>query len=222
MFQRVLVPLDGSDESASALPHAMAAARSLGAEIRLFHVLSSAPAGETTITDPVQWRFRRAKAAGYLARLEDQLRRQGHRVEREIAEGEPAGEIQTAVRRWPADLLVMSSYGGGGSRGAPHGSTTLKVLGAVGTSVLVVPGRGSREAELHPVRYRKIMVPLDCSPGAEAALGLAAALTGEGPAEILIAHVVPVPELIHGATPLDSRDLQMREQIVARNRRISF
>ncbi|MFV1960061.1 MAG: universal stress protein [Planctomycetota bacterium] len=221
MLQRILVPLDGSVFADQALPHALAVARALDGRLLLLHVLEATPEDHAAIVDPVDWRFRRTRARRKLERTADDLGADGFTVETRLAEGLAADEIVQAARDWPADLLVLTSYGRRGCRPGPQGSTTTKVVAQGRTSVLVVPPASSPalEALARPATYRRILVALDGSPPGDAALGLAHALARPGPAEILLAHVVPVPELIHGATPLAGGDILMREEVVSRNRR---
>ncbi len=222
MLHRILVPLDGSVFSSQALPYALAVARALGSRLCLLHVLEAAPEEHAAIVDPLNWRFRRRHAHHRLERTVEAVQAQGFQVESRLTEGEAADEIIAVARDWPADLLVVSSFGQHGRRPAPQGGTTAQVVARGLTSVLVVPPRPSDpsgETSVHEATYRKILVPLDGSPLGDAAVGLAHTLAGKGPAEILLAHAVPVPELIHGPTPLVAGDLLMREEVVSRNRR---
>ena len=54
-YKKILLPLDGSDFAAKALPHAEAVARSMGAELILLQVIpaSDVPAGDPAIS-PVE------------------------------------------------------------------------------------------------------------------------------------------------------------------------
>jgi nucleotide-binding universal stress UspA family protein len=51
MFQRILVPLDGSPESNAALPAARTIAHATGASVYLLHVLESAEASANAATE---------------------------------------------------------------------------------------------------------------------------------------------------------------------------
>lgn len=221
MLKRILVPLDGSGVSASALPHALAVAESFDGQLRLLGVVSAATRDKASITDPVEWRFRRTKALNYFGRIAAVIRAQGFEVDSQLVEGEPAGEIVTAAHNWPADLLVMSAHGSGDSGLSSLGDTTARVMKRVGNSVLIVPAGSPEDTLPRPIRYQKIMVPLDGSPGDDTTLGSVTAFAKADPLEVLLAHVVPVPEMLHSAIPLNAEDLSMREHVTARNRRLA-
>ena len=68
-IRRVLVPLDGSITSESILPHARCLSASLGASMRLLHVLEHGRAAGGTLGDSVEWRLHRAGARSYLERV---------------------------------------------------------------------------------------------------------------------------------------------------------
>src|SRR3546814_8945346 len=59
--------------------------------------------------------------------------------------------------------------------------------------------------------YQRILVPLDGSRWAESVLPLAARIARAANAEILLAHVVPAPEMIE-ARPLEMEDKERSEE----------
>jgi nucleotide-binding universal stress UspA family protein len=61
-------------------------------------------------------------------------------------------------------------------------------------------------------------VPLDCSPRAECVLPLATALARAHNAELILAHVVPEPEIPRRLSP-SAEDLAVASQLTERNRR---
>jgi nucleotide-binding universal stress UspA family protein len=65
-----------------------------------------------------------------------------------------------------------------------------------------------------------VLVPVDGSPRAENVLPLAKRIARAQGAELLLAHVIPVPELTE-IGPLDAEDLELRERLVRRNERVA-
>src|SRR3546814_15560227 len=61
--------------------------------------------------------------------------------------------------------------------------------------------------------YQRILVPLDGSRWAESVLPLAARIARAANAEILLAHVVPAPEMIE-ARPLEMEDKELRQSLI--------
>jgi nucleotide-binding universal stress UspA family protein len=75
MFNKILVPLDGSVLAECVLPHAGALARSSGAEVILLRVLEqNIPPDQARPVDPLSWRFRQVEAKAYLEGVDQRLR----------------------------------------------------------------------------------------------------------------------------------------------------
>lgn len=123
---RVLVPLDGSDFSLRALPHAAALAKLFEAEILLLHV--SGPE-ETP----------RPRAEAVLERAAAQLAGRGLGMDIRVRKGDPASEILEACRSESADAIAMATHGRSGLSRWTLGSVTEKVLRAAEVPLLVTP-----------------------------------------------------------------------------------
>jgi nucleotide-binding universal stress UspA family protein len=91
------------------------------------------------------------------------------------------------------------------------GSVARKIIADGRVSVLVVP----IEPAPNP-RVRTIAVALDCSPRAECVLPLATRLAISTDAQLVLAHVVPEPDLPH-RLPTSARDRELAEELTARN-----
>ncbi|HEX7556037.1 MAG TPA: universal stress protein, partial [Leptolinea sp.] len=67
MFNRILVPLDGSTLAERAIPHAEQFARIFGASITLLQVLEPTSYHENPkAVDPLSWQIRKAEADVYM------------------------------------------------------------------------------------------------------------------------------------------------------------
>jgi nucleotide-binding universal stress UspA family protein len=91
------------------------------------------------------------------------------------------------------------------------------VVARTRTSVLVVPAHAAEGQRIGDVRLRRILVPLDCSPRAECILPLATALARAHDAEMILAHVVPEPEMPRRLPP-SVEDVAVASQLTERNR----
>ena len=84
MYQRILVPLDGSTMSEAVLPHAEKLARALNVEIVLLHVdVSPAPIfepHESPLAQPEEVKVMHADEKNYLKTVCAKLEREGLRV----------------------------------------------------------------------------------------------------------------------------------------------
>jgi nucleotide-binding universal stress UspA family protein len=195
MFTRLLVPLDGSTLAESSLPAAVEVGRRLGAQIILYHALErGAPAtvhGERHLTDP-------AEAERYLGGVAGWFAGQGLTAAPRVdaSADDVATRIAAAASRESADLIVLCTHGSGGLRGLLFGRVAQQVLQRGTVPVLLVPPSGAGREQGFPCRL--ILVPLDGSGMAEAAVPAAAALAGAFGAEVVLAMVVPTVDTISG------------------------
>jgi nucleotide-binding universal stress UspA family protein len=217
MQKQIIVPLDGSRLAEHALPHAVALAGATGSGLTLLQVVPITPA-----TTPIIWgvpvgsigpdyhEALVASAQGYLQSIAQEIGREGLTPQSEVLTGEAAEAIITHTEQQPeAAMIVMSTRGRSGLSRWVFGSVAEKVLEAapvplalirpaelpadedgVETSALVPPGLGGIPAI---PRYRTVLVPLDGSARAEAALEHASALAVATGASILLVSVMPLP-----------------------------
>lgn len=217
-IRHMLIPLDGSALSACALPWAVAVAQVLAARITLLRVLERPAISSATSHhhDAVDWEMRRAEAQSQLAKIDHDLKARGLTSAIELLEGRPAEQIINFARAQHVDLVVLSSHGEGGLTGWALSSTALMVVARTHSSVLIVPVHAEGQ-RIGDVRLRRLLVPLDCSPRAECVLPLATALSRAHDAEMILAHVVPEPEMPR-RLPASAEDLAMASQVTERNR----
>ncbi|GAB4575323.1 MAG: universal stress protein [Anaerolineae bacterium] len=142
-YRRILVPLDGSDWSESAIPHAIQIARSHDAEIILLTAYQKpmheyedqmALANVTQISDQI-----RDRARNYMMARRNELRAQGVNASFIIVEGKPpADAICEYVEQENIDLVIMSTHGRTGLARFLFGSVAQKVLQAVRVPVMLI------------------------------------------------------------------------------------
>jgi len=220
IIRHVLVPLDGSPLAECALPSAVAVAQALGARMTLLRVIEKPAISSATSHhhDAVDWEMRRAEAQSQLSRINHDLKTRGLTSTVELLEGRPAEQIINFARALQVDLVVLSSHGEGGLTGWALSSTALMVVARTHASLLVVPAHSAEGQRVGELRLRRILVPLDCSPRAECVLPLATALARAHNAELILAHVVPEPEIPRRLSP-SAEDLAVASQLTERNRR---
>lgn len=143
MFQRILLPTDGSDLSQRAVLAGLALAKSAGAQavgltvIPQFHTLSLDP--EMLEETAAQFRANaEQRAARHLAFVADAARTAGVDCSCEhISSDEPWQAIIDTAKLRGCDLVVMASHGRRGLKAALLGSETQKVLVHSAIPVLV-------------------------------------------------------------------------------------
>lgn len=183
MFQRLLVPLDGSPVAERAIPVAARLARASGGTIILLHVaglhveygpyLAQATAyAESIIKTEI------ASAHYYLERLARSKDLAGITVLTEVLPGIPTHTILSAVRFHHVDLIVFCSHGYTGVKRWMLSGVAQKLVRQCTIPVLVLrPGSGAlmnaSTALTHPIR---VVVGLDGSAFAQDAILPAAQL----------------------------------------------
>jgi nucleotide-binding universal stress UspA family protein len=160
MFQRILVPLDGSRLGGRALKYATPVAKKFNAELSLLQVvIPSTPitAAETAeIASPVaaemaveaahqKDKSNIARARRYLRNNMRRVTEQGVKASRHVAIGEPAEAILRVCRRQKADLIVMTTHGKSGLKRAILGSVADKIIRESGIPVMVIRPRGRQK-----------------------------------------------------------------------------
>jgi len=178
MFTRILVPLDGSPETNAALPLAAAMARATHATIVLHRVI---PSEEWTAESEISTREK-------LRRVAVELTGGGQPVEWLVTVGDPAPEILQQVYRSRADLVIMRTHGRSGVQRVVEGSVSEQVLADCPVPIMLLKAGGHRVSHI-----RKLLVPIDGSPGGAAAVGTAAKFARTTGAAIdLLQVVVPL------------------------------
>ncbi len=181
MFQRVLVPLDGSELAEQVLPVAERL-RARGGTLHLVR-LNPAPADPPTPYDETL----QLEAESYLDFMVSRLADRGVAAQWETRCGDVATELIAAAGDHACDLVALSSHGRTGVARLVFGSVAERVLkGATLPTLLVraaTPG-GARS------RLESILVPLDGTDVSERALEPAARLAREHAARIHLLYVV--------------------------------
>jgi nucleotide-binding universal stress UspA family protein len=184
-FERILIPLDGSETAASILPAASDLAKRLQARVDLLAVVDpettelpsyvptaiGVPAGYDSAPDlyerSEEIQLERTKTANeYLASIAADLRADGIEADTEAMVGDPAFEIVTAAQRKHLDLVAMATRGRSTIGRGLLGSVTDKVIHSSAIPMLILkPGDEAPDAPI-----TEIIVGLDGSRVAESAL----------------------------------------------------
>jgi nucleotide-binding universal stress UspA family protein len=218
MFQRILVPLDGSSLAETVLPHVVALAKASECEVTLLRVLD--PQGEVTrpiSVDPFDWKLRKSEAEAYLRRQAQRLEEAGVMVQVEVVEGKAAEMVIRFAHDHTVDLVLLSSHGQSGISSWNVSSVVQKIILRVRRSVMIVRAYRPTPESMGEITYQRILAPLDGSQRAEVALPDAAALARAHNAELMIAHVVERPEMPR-RTPLSDEENELLNRLVESNR----
>ncbi|QAU11775.1 universal stress protein [Halorubrum sp. BOL3-1] len=154
LYDRILVPTDGSSEGELAVCHALDLAAVHGASVRAIYVVDTARyAGmpmETTWEGVGDLLYDDGEAA--LATVRELAADRDVDVETAVVEGSPSREIITDAEEADCDLVVMGTHGRGGIDRLLLGSVAEKVVRGSSVPVLTVrigddDGESATEAE---------------------------------------------------------------------------
>jgi len=144
-FQRILVPLDGSERAEEILPLVISVARAFAAEVLL---LRASDAHHFTLAEfltPPEERGPIPTTAEHLERdllrAKKSLEAAGVRVRLLTAFGDPADEILRSAEEGQADLIALTTHGRTGWDRWAFGSVAEKVLRAWPRTLLVLRNR---------------------------------------------------------------------------------
>lgn len=186
----VLLPLDTSELSRSALPYAVALAKALGEPLVLVGVWDRTDQDLGGVLTAVENdEIERVALKMYRDELESVAARCGGLdTVLDVRDGRPADEILESMSEHRVSVLVLSTHGRGGVQRAIWGSVADKLVHASPIPVLVVHAAEDVPAEWRP---GQLMVPLDGSERAERALPVARQLASACGATISLVRVVP-------------------------------
>ena len=162
VVSRIVVPLDGSEISARALPVASEVAKQLEAPVHIVRavdaatalpmgpgVFGAAPAVDPEVTDQI-WQEAETEAGSTVTTAVSRLRAEGVDASGAIVNGSPFFAISEATQ--PGDLLILTSHGRGGVRRWLLGSVAEKLVREANVPVMLVPaverGEESRSREV--------------------------------------------------------------------------
>lgn len=216
MLRSILVPLDGSTFSARALPLAAALAARDGATLYLVSAYTpltvTLPFPETPVYDTTLDVERRARMTAALQRYARYLRAECLvSAGGTVRDGDPAEVLATEARRRNVDLIVMTTHGRGGVRRAWMGSVADALLRRAAVPVLLIRPTNPADTETRaddapsatvadPLTdsatpgtrgFRRVLVPLDGSALAEAAVEPALELGDPDKTRVLLLRVIP-------------------------------
>src|SRR6266851_4808236 len=217
MFERILVPLDGSKRSERAIPVAARIARAATGTVILVQVTELPSDFFTEGKYPSQMypgdliEEGKALAANYLDNVSKQSELVGLKTETRVEHGDAAQSIRAATEPLGVDLIVMCSHGYTGFKRWALGSVAQKIIPHSSVPVLVLRDGGPTLS----VKPLYALVALDGSPMSEEVLApviqLMAALAPSEEKTLHLTHVVELP-LTYGRIGIHAYVNQMKEE----------
>ena len=216
MFERILIPLDGSPRAERILDQIGRILPKEYSEVILLQVvdlplmIKGAEPAIQSDTDGLRL-LQREEARKYLDGVGRRLSGSVAGTSIEVAEGSPAETILRKARSLKATMIAMTTHGRTGMARWALGSVAEKVARGSDVPLLLLRSFGPESAAVSPqtLTFRRILVPLDGSPAAVSAVAAAKELAQLFGAEVLLLHaefpyILPGPELGSYPTPIPS------------------
>ena len=188
MFTHILVPLDGSHLSETALPVAISISEAFKASVTLLHVIElDAPAEIhrdrhlTTAQDAEEY------LAGVARRWFPEKKKVDWHVHAAAVSDVPGSIVEHTTGEFDHDLIILTSHGNSGTHDLFFGNIAQQVATDSGIPVLLI-----KPAEINPAfKVRNILVPLDNESVHDQALVPARELAKAYGAELDLICVIP-------------------------------
>lgn len=170
MYEKIMVPLDGSELAEVALPYAEELAVQLGSEIILIYVSELLKDPQEEIDQSYFQKIVESikeRAARYSGQP---TTTQAIKVKSVLLSGHPAEKIVEYADSENISFIVMSTHGRSGIQRWALGSVADKVMRASTKPVVLIRSKDSRSDIRVEGLLRKVVVPLDGSKEAEAVI----------------------------------------------------
>ena len=186
MYEKILVPLDGSALAEVALPYAELISGKLGSEVTLIYIheangVSNQRMGQFYMERMVEVTKQGAERG---CRLSGDP---GIKVKSAVQVGNPAEEIIGYAGKENVDLIVMATHGQSGIKNWALGNVAEKVVRATDRPVMLIRANG---ACTEKVNISSILLPLDGSKEGEAALPHIEQLASKLGARVILLQVL--------------------------------
>ena len=209
MFEKILIPLDGSDLAEVALPYAEELMRRLRSQMVLLCVC-----GENETQDQLLYLEQAVQKIGHRAQRYrekyPEVEFDGPYVETVVLNGKTPEGIIDYVEDNQIDLTIMATHGRSGISRWAMGSVADKVIRGINRPVCLIRARGSH-AEVRPdCLVSRIFAPLDGSDAGEAALPYIEALAERLGTEVVLFQSVPKDDRSEDVTWVELEKLAER------------
>jgi nucleotide-binding universal stress UspA family protein len=168
MFQRILLPLDGSELSEMTIPYGEELASKLGSEVILYHVHGHEHSTQEhmhqmyleMVAEIMQRKVRNNMASG--AEL---------KISTKVEAGEPTENICNLVDKNEVDLIIMTAVSASGLKvGKLLGSVTDHVCQTVPIPVMLIRAQNVKQTDQQMGLINHMLIPLDGSSLSKLAL----------------------------------------------------
>lgn len=183
MFNRILVPLDGSKLAEQVLPHVTELARAFNPAVIIME-----------ICEPGDSQYKRMCEI-YIENQAAQLKKDlGETsttvVKKAVLVGKPAPQIVSYAKKNSISIIIMASHGSSGIKPWSFGSTSEMVLNRAHVPIIILRSTEPSELSVKVSLFDTILTPLDGSERDEAALPYVKKLVGKFKSRVILLQVV--------------------------------
>lgn len=193
MFERIMVPLDGSKVAEQVFPYVAELATAFGSEVT-----------SIGICEPEESEYGHICHV-YMNNQADVLKTKigTDKVKSVVLSGRPAEEILGYAEKHEVSLVVMASHGRSGIKPWSLGSTVDKVIHKIAAPLLIIRAT-EKPAELGKTGFfRRILAPLDGSEACETVLPYVTELMEKFGSEISLLQVLASGKHVHTIGGID-------------------
>jgi len=195
MYERILVPLDGSKFAEQVFPAVVELARAFGSEVVLVEVcgLEESEYGQAC----------QLYIDNKAEQLRNNLEGSAASVRTVVLEGKAAEKILDYAEKSDISLIIISSHGRSGIMPWSLGGTASKMLHKVGVPLIIIRTRETSEESATVGLFSRILVPLDGSERSATVLPYVTELTRKLESEVILLQVVEPGKHVHTIGGLD-------------------
>ncbi len=193
MFEKILVPLDGSKAAEQVFPHVIELASAFGSEVI-----------SVGVCEPEESEYGHICQV-YVSNQTDVLKSKigTDKVKSVTLSGKPAEEIIDYADKSDVNLVVMASHGRSGIKPWSLGSTIDKVLHKVNVPLLIIRA-AEKPAKLNaPALFQRIIAPMDGTEICETVLPYLVELIKKVKSEITFLEVLASGKHVHTIGGID-------------------
>ncbi len=190
MFNKILVPYDGSEVSKVVLPFASQLAQELGASLLMLTVIDRRAVDATSSQYAEFFQKAEDTAREHLKGVADDLNEKGVTASYVIATGRAGEEIVSVAEREECGLIAISTHGRSPVTRGVLGSVTDEVVHASDVPVITLTPEKATLYRDHEIDLSRIMVGLDGTPFAERSLPYVERLAKDLDMEVTLVQVV--------------------------------
>ena len=137
MYDRILIPTDGSKGAEVAVEHAAVIAEKFDAEVHIIYVVDVRVRTTSDLRANIMGEFRKI-GENSTSQIADTLDQKGLESVTEVTEGIPHREINTYTEENSVDLIIMGTHGRTGLDRVLVGSNTEKIVRTSEVPVMTV------------------------------------------------------------------------------------